>query len=69
MLGTLFNLSKSVLALAVTPLDAAVDIATLPASAERGAEPFGRTARRLEQAGQAFDAACEPSPSSNEITK
>ncbi len=69
MLGTLINLSKSVLAVAATPLDAVVDVVTLPTSAERGAPPFGCVAHRLEQAGRAFDAACEPSESTKEIMK
>jgi hypothetical protein len=69
MLGTLVNLSKSVLSLAVVPADAVVDVVTLPVSAEGGAPPFARTARRLKQAGRAFDAACEPSESNKEIMK
>lgn len=69
MLGTLVNLSKSVLALAVVPVDAVVDVATLPASAESSAPPFGRTARRLEQAGRVFDAACDPLGTNNDLTK
>lgn len=69
MFGTLLNLSKAALAVAVTPLDALVDVVTLPASAEGSTPPFARTSRRLEQAGRAFDAACEPEASDNELTK
>jgi hypothetical protein len=69
MLGTLFNLSKAAVAVAVTPLAAAVDVVTLPPNAERGAPPFGRAARCLGQAGKAFDAAIEPSESANELMK
>lgn len=69
MLGTLINLSKAGLALVATPVAAAVDVVTLPATAERGAPPFGCAARCLERAGQAFDAACDPQESNNELTK
>lgn len=69
MLGTLVNLSKSVLALAVVPVDAVVDVVTLPVSAEGSAPPFARTARRLEQAGRAFDVACDPREANNDLTK
>jgi hypothetical protein len=69
MLGTLLNLSKAALAVAVSPVDALVDVVTLPACAEANTPPFARTARRLEQAGRAFDAACEPAASANELTK
>lgn len=69
MFGVLLNLSKAALALAVSPVAALVDVVTLPASAERNSAPFAWTARRLEQAGRAFDAACDPESSSNELTK
>lgn len=69
MFGILFNLSKAALAVAVTPLDALVDVVTLPASAEGNTPPFARTSRRLEQAGRAFDAACDPETTTNELTK
>lgn len=69
MFGIMLNLSKAALALAVSPLDALADIATLPASAESSHAPFARTARRLEQAGRAFDAACDPESPPNELTK
>lgn len=61
MFGTLTNLTKAAVAVAVSPVALAVDIVTLPASAEsvnRGA--FDRTAKCFKQAGKALDAAVAP---------
>jgi hypothetical protein len=61
MFSMLKNLTKAVVAVAVTPVDAVVDVLTLPASSldpHRG--PFDHTAKRLQQAGDALDAAIKP---------
>lgn len=61
MFKMLGNLTKAVVAVAVSPIDAVVDIVTLPASAlDPEAGPFDRTAKRLNQAGEAFDEALKP---------
>lgn len=53
MFGILGNLTKAVVAVALTPVALAVDIVTLPASAERGENhPFGRTGDLLNAAGK-----------------
>ncbi len=57
----LTNLLKAAVAVVVTPVAIVADILTLPASSldpYRG--PFDRTAKRLEQAGEALDAAVKP---------
>ncbi len=60
MFGMLTNLTKAVVAVAVAPVDAVVDVITLPASASDGTGPFDRTAKRLSQAADAMDAALKP---------
>ena len=52
MFGILGNLTKAVVAVALTPVAVAVDIVTLPASAERDEHPFGRTAKLLNSVGE-----------------
>ena len=60
MFGILGNLTKAVVAVALTPVAVAVDIVTLPASAERGEDhPFGRTAALLDSAGKSVSKAIE----------
>lgn len=56
MFGMLENLTKAALAVAVTPVTAAVDLLTLPVDALDG-EAGHRTLKKLDQAGNAFDAA------------
>lgn len=47
------NLLKAAVAVVVTPVALAVDIVTLPATAEkRGVGPFDRTAKCLNSAGK-----------------
>lgn len=61
MFDMLKNLTKAAVAVAVAPIDAVVDIATLPVSAEDPqAGMFDRTTKRLKQAGDALDAALKP---------
>jgi len=53
------NITKSVVAVAVTPVDLVVDIATLPKSAFEDENPFHRTEKRLKQAADAMNKALE----------
>ena len=53
MFGILSNLTKAAVAVALMPVAIAVDIVTLPASAERGDDhPFQRTGDLLNAAGK-----------------
>lgn len=55
------NLAKAAIAVVTTPVALVADVLTLPASSmEPHRGPFDRTARRLEQAGQAMDEALKP---------
>lgn len=56
----LLNLCKAAVAVAVSPVLAVADIATLPASAYDGRHPFTRTRDALRTAGRALDAATAP---------
>jgi hypothetical protein len=61
MFGMLKNLTKAVVAVAITPVDAVVDVLTIPESScdpHRGT--FDRTAKRLQQASDALDEAVKP---------
>lgn len=61
MFKLLSNLAKAAVAVAVTPVAAAVDFVTLPDSAcdpSRGM--FDRTTRKLQQAADALDEAVTP---------
>jgi hypothetical protein len=60
MFKTLSNLTKAAIGVAVTPIDAVIDIVTLPESAYDDTDPFARTKKRLKQAGEAFDEAVKP---------
>lgn len=59
MFDMLKNLTKATIAVAVTPITAAVDMVTMPADALDG-EFAHRTRKKLDQAGQALDAALKP---------
>ena len=54
------NLLKSVIAVAVAPVDLVVDIVTLLSTALDGEDPFKRTSNRLAQAGDALNEALKP---------
>lgn len=61
MFGLLESLTKAAVAVAVTPIDLAIDVVTLPASSmdpHRG--PFERTGKRLEQVAQNVNDAVAP---------
>lgn len=62
MFSMLKNLTKAAVAVAVTPIDAALDLATaIPRAADRPSEDlFAGTQKRLAQAGKALDAALSP---------
>lgn len=62
MFGMLKNLTKAAVAVAVTPVDAVVDLATaIPRASDKPNEDlFAGTQRRLQQAGKALDAALTP---------
>lgn len=60
MLSILTNLTKAVVAVAVTPASVVVDVVKLPATAYDGRHPFDSTKRRLQQASEAMDAAVRP---------
>lgn len=62
MLSMLKNLTKAAVAVAITPVDAVVDLATaIPRAADKPNEAlFAGTAKRLKQAGAALDKALEP---------
>jgi hypothetical protein len=52
MFGILEKLTKATIAVALSPVALAVDLATLPISADNGdAHPFGRTGKLLGSAG------------------
>jgi len=52
MFGMLEKLTKATVAVALSPVALAVDIVTLPVSAENGEpHPFGRTEKLLDSAG------------------
>ena len=53
MFGILGNLTKAVVAVALTPVAVVADVLTIGASADRGDDhPFGRTAKLLNAAGE-----------------
>lgn len=60
MFGLVFNTAKAAACLAVTPLAVVADVLTLPASAERGAAPFAKTAALVRRASACFSAATCP---------
>ena len=61
MLGMLGNLAKAATAVALSPVALAVDIVTLPASADSQSRgPFDRTAGLLNAAGDAVSKAVKP---------
>lgn len=62
MFSMLKNLTKAAVAVAVTPVDVVVDLATaIPRAIDRPNEDlFAGTERRLKQAGAALDAAIKP---------
>jgi hypothetical protein len=51
MFGILEKLTKATIAVALSPVALAVDIVTLPLSAENGDDAFGRTGKLLDSAG------------------
>jgi hypothetical protein len=60
MFGFLGNLTKAVVAVALTPVAVVVDVVTLPASADRGDDhPFGLTAKLLNSAGKNVEKAID----------
>lgn len=52
MFDTLTKLTKAAVAVTLSPVALAVDIVTLPVSAENGDEPFKRTEKLLSSAGE-----------------
>ena len=52
MFGILGNLTKAAVAVALSPVALAVDVVTLPASADNGDSPFKRTEKLLGAAGE-----------------
>lgn len=64
MFDMLKNLTKAVVAVAIAPVDAVVDLATaIPRAEDKPHEDlFAGTERRLKQAGKALDEALKPEP-------
>lgn len=59
------NLTKAAIAVAVSPVDAVVDIVTAPESAYNNKPFFNRTEKRLQQAADAMDAALKTDEEEN----
>jgi len=60
MFGLIGNLAKAAVAVALTPVALAVDIVTIPASAERGEDhPFQRTGNLLNSVGDSVKKSLE----------
>jgi len=61
LFDALTNVTKAVVAVAVSPMALAVDIVTLPASADDfNKGPFDRTGKLLSTAGECISKAVEP---------
>lgn len=60
LFDALTNVAKAGIAVAVSPVALVADVVTLPASAEAGGEPFGRTRGILSAAGECITAAVKP---------
>jgi len=57
MFSMLKNLTKAAVSVAVAPVALVVDIATLPSSANYNTDPFERTKKLLNGAGDSFNEA------------
>ncbi|EYC51708.1 hypothetical protein AZ34_11905 [Hylemonella gracilis str. Niagara R] len=60
MFGLLENLTKAAVAVAVTPVAAAVDVLAIPADAYDGKDMFSRTGAMLRAAGENLSEAVKP---------
>lgn len=54
------NLFKSALAVIATPVALIADVLTLPSTAYNDTQPFAHTAKKLNQAAEAFNASVAP---------